>query len=51
MDTVFQWSSTDLLLVFILIGMALPAIVEYFDDRTQHDLQHDLHDDKMHAQH
>lgn len=47
----FEWSNSFLLGLFVIVGLAIPAIVEYFDDRTQHDLQHDLHDDKMHTQH
>ncbi len=34
----FHWTSTGLLLLFILIAMAIPAIVTYFDDDQQHHL-------------
>ena len=50
MEPTFEWSSSFLLALFVIVGLAIPAIVEFFDDRTQHDLQHDLHDDKMHHQ-
>ncbi len=38
MVPIFQWTSTGLLLLFILIALAIPAIVTYFDDDEQHHL-------------
>lgn len=38
MESLFSWSQTGLLLIFVAIAMVIPALVTYFDDDQQHHL-------------
>jgi len=38
MEHVFEWSSTSLLSIFLVVALLIPAFVMYFDDDKMHHL-------------